>query len=808
MIGYLFAPVERQDFARLGAQWGVMGRALAGAYHARALLDDSEVDQVLGITQVLRGAGRGLVRKWGPSLSTGWHDGDGEGLYGHLGGLWQAFWNGRRENVPDFVTVAIGWALIGAVWAAVGSLLIQGSIGAAHAAAAAVGQDLARQMLGGLFPFLGGGSVLAQGLGDIAKVMSLAAATLGGVGALWSAGVIAIDYTVTPDAAKQRYSPWVFVLRVAFAIGLLTPLSGGWSGGQQVVAALGVWGSAKASEAWTAMAARLSDTKGWVVRPVVPETDVLQAIMTTAAAEACRAAVNLDPARRDGEMVSDETTPNSIRYDYFVKDLLTGEWRRDAVGGCGTVEFPAVDGAAGNAVDGVMAAHRQAYSTLQKSLRTQVEAFVVNRVACRDVPANCRPDASSASLGVLPDTYRAALDGGIESAWQAANGAAAKQLASGAAAEGWIGAGKWSLSLSKLSGSIAAAGTAMPRVSPPQLRDLAGPIDAVRAWVGDGLVASGHPLIQAQLAVAGGQQGAADDLAKAIGSKIWSSLVEIDQTNALAGLSTRGTVVYSTGLTLLAATRAVDALTSGGGSAGPGGGLLMDMLDRARSGIAGAVTTAAKRFPFAAMLIGGISGAVKPIITGASLALIVVGLALAYLVPALPFIRFYFSVLGWLIAFFEAVMLVPVALVLMITAETGGFFGPAAKAGLWNVVGLVLRPILSLAGFVIGLMLITASIGLLNATMLPVVRDVMGGGFLLVSFVAYWVVYLALAYVSVNACTKVAESLPAAAYRWIGANAGGERDDGTAVGAAIGGAASRVMTEIGMRARAAGRAAK
>lgn len=85
--------------------------------------------------------------------------------------------------------------------------------------------------------------------------------------------------------------------------------------------------------------------------------------MTVAAGPdaACRAAVNLDPARRDGEMVSDETTPNSIRYDYFVKDLLTGEWRRDAVGGCGTVEFPAVDGAAGNAVDGVMAAHRQAY---------------------------------------------------------------------------------------------------------------------------------------------------------------------------------------------------------------------------------------------------------------------------------------------------------------------------------------------------------------------------------------------------------------------------------------------------------------
>lgn len=808
MIGYLLAPVERQDFQRLGAQWSVVRRTLAQAYHVRGLLTGDQLEAASSISQVLRAAGRGLICKWSPSLAAGWHEGNGEGLYGHLGGTWLAFWDGRRENVADFVAVAIGWALLAVIWAALGSLIIQGSIGAAHAAAAAAGQDLARQMLGGLFPFLGGGSVLAQGLGDIAKVMSLAAATLGGVGALWSAGIVAVDYTVTPETAKQRYSPWVFVLRVAFAIGLLVPLSGGWSGGQHLVTALGVWGSSKASEAWTAMAGRLSDTKGWVVRPVLPETDILQAIMTTAAAEACRAAINLDPARRDGEMVSDETTSATIRYDYFVKDLLTGGWRREAVGGCGTAEFPTVDSAAGSAVDGVMTAHRQAYATLQKSLRGQVEAFVANRVACRDTPANCQPDASSAALGALPDTYRSALDAGIESAWQAANGAATQQLASGAAADGWIGAGKWSLSLSKLSGSIAAAGTAMPRVSPPQLRDLAGPIDAVRAWLGDGLVASGHPIIRAQIAVAGGQQGAADDLAQAIGSKIWSSLVEIDQTNALAGLSTRGTVVYSTGLTLLAATRAVDALTSGGGSAGPGGGVLMDMLDRARSGIAGAVGAAAKRFPFAAMLIGGIGGAIKPIITGASLALIVVGLALAYLVPALPFIRFYFAVLGWLIAFFEAVMLVPVALVLMITAEAGGFFGPAAKAGLWNIVGLVLRPILSLAGFVIGLMLITAAIGLLNATMLPVVRDIMSGGFLLVSFVAYWIIYLALAYVTVNACTKIGESLPAAAYRWIGANAGSERDDGTAVGAAIGGAATRVMTEIGMRARAAGRVPK
>lgn len=60
------------------------------------------------------------------------------------------------------------------------------------------------------------------------------------------------------------------------------------------------------------------------------------------------------------------------------------------------------------------------------------------------------------------------------------------------------------------------------------------------------------------------------------------------------------------------------------------------------------------------------------------------------------------------------------------------------------------------------------------------------------AFVTYIVTYLGLVYVTANAATKAAELLPGAAYRWFGANASGERDDGSAVGAAIGGTVAKL----------------
>jgi conjugal transfer/type IV secretion protein DotA/TraY len=166
------------------------------------------------------------------------------------------------------------------------------------------------------------------------------------------------------------------------------------------------------------------------------------------------------------------------------------------------------------------------------------------------------------------------------------------------------------------------------------------------------------------------------------------------------------------------------------------------------------------------------------------------GLALAYFVPSLPFLRFLFGVLGWMLAFVECVFLVPVLLVLTISAEKGPFFTPPAKAALWNIAALIVRPLFTLAGFVVGLMVISETIGILNSVMVTMIRSNSATGFSSIvsvfAFVSYLIIYLGTAYVIVNTATKAAELLPHSVYRWMGANAGGERDDAGGIAATLG----------------------
>lgn len=81
------------------------------------------------------------------------------------------------------------------------------------------------------------------------------------------------------------------------------PLAGGYSGAQRMVGFFDAWGSDKASTAWSAAAGYMGNTGKWVTRPAVAETDVLQTVMMTAAAEACMEAVNSDPSRSANELV-------------------------------------------------------------------------------------------------------------------------------------------------------------------------------------------------------------------------------------------------------------------------------------------------------------------------------------------------------------------------------------------------------------------------------------------------------------------------------------------------------------------------
>lgn len=753
---FALLPVHKSDLVAGARQWRLIARVLHQTYQILGLIAPEQ--GFSGIQATLRAAGAGWWRRWGRHLSAGWNAGAGHGLDGRVGSVWLVIWQGRREIVRDLAAVAIGWSGLAilaviALWALFGTF-----IGAAHAATALAGDsDLARAMLGTVFPFLGAGTVLTQALGKLAAGLSVMAMTVGGIAALWSAFVMLYDYTSDYDKARQHYSPWLLALRLVIAMPLLVPISGGWNAAQRMVGFVARSGSDMASDAWTAMVANLSDSKTWVVRPTIDEAALVATISALMKSETCMAATNLNPAKEGLEEVAYEDGS----YNYYLTGAAVGWGKQLAVAdGCGKVAFRQItkaDGISSGLTTQVIQVQEAAFAALQAKVRATAEQYVKLRVACLTNDGTCAPDPAPAALGELPAFYRSTLQSGLESVWSTANASAATQLAEAAKTGGWVAAGTWAQQISALQSSIDGAGNALPTISPPKTKTAlgaaAGTVDETAQALANGLSVTDNPTAEVAEASQGAFEAALNAFFEKLAFKnLFDKLVEIDSVQPLAALSSIGKWVYGTAMALV------------------GGAFVTGLIPG----------------------LGSLSDGLRWLATAVGLPMMVAGLGLAYLVPALPFIRFLFAVLAWIVSVFECVMLIPLTLVMMVTADRGGVIAPAARAGVFTVVAVFIRPLLTVAGFIFGIALMGTGIQALNGLIIPTIKNSMDGGTVAMAFLGYLFIYAGIAYVIVNSSAKMAEVVPATAYRWLNANASGERDDGAAVGAVVAGAVSRV----------------
>lgn len=798
-FGFALAPVEVTDFRVLGNQLRGITQELARSLQRAGLLDADDPAVLNGYGRVQQVLGRATTRwkaKWLPHIAAGWKTaGPDEGLTGKIGGMLVAAWAERHELVRETAVLALGWGLILSVW--LGILWAVLAFAVTPALAAATGTDLARKALGDMLPFLGsGGTLLSQGLGKIVGTLSLVAAAVATACVLVSLLIMLIEAATNPDNMRGKYDWVMFALRAVIVIAFLTPIGGSWGAGAQLVGWIAGWGSDKASEAWTEMTIYLANKDKWVSTPHVGELEATVLVSSLVTAEACRAAINLDPKRAETERVTlAKVGPDVVRYDYELNHWYG--WSTEISGGCGTVSYvdSSVSGTIGNSVTpAILGAHRSSFGQIRSTISTEVDKLIKVRLACRDEPTKCTADPDTGTVGGLVTAYRTKVEEVIAKQWQTVNGEIINKLTAGVADNGWFGAGEWSQTLSNLQGSLGTAGNAVPRVSTPLLDSVGDAVAAAQGWLGEAYIKSGNKIVQAQLAATSGQPNASDDLLKATGTYLWQTLAEVQTMNPIAGLSSVGQKVWVTGVTMLAITRMATSEESGSvvkEAAGLGASIVAGPLAIASWG----VQKIAKSF------IGKAARAMEPILVGGSMALIVTGLGLAYLVPSLPYIRFLFAVISWLIAVLECVVLVVLMLVIVVTPEGGGFLGPHARSAFMNIVALVMRPILTLAGFIAGLVLTSLSVGLLNGTMLSMIRELNDGNTMYVGFVAYMLIYLGTAYVVVNICTKTPDTLASAAYRWLGANSGGGGDEGGAVGSSVSNVAQNVLREVGMRVR-------
>ena len=135
---------------------------------------------------------------------------------------------------------------------------------------------------------------------------------------------------------------------------------------------------------------------------------------------------------------------------------------------------------------------------------------------------------------------------------------------------------------------------------------------------------------------------------------------------------------------------------------------------------------------------------------------------LAYVLPALPFIRFLFGILGWILNVAIAVLAVTVFAAAHVTREDGDRLTvQATRQGWLFLPALVLRPALMLLGLILGYFVFLAGIGLFQPGVAAAdARRGRLGWARARRFLAMLALYVIVAYGLMNAAFKLIDCCP------------------------------------------------
>ncbi len=671
--------------------------------------------------------------------------------------------------------------LAGAVFTGLG---IAGLLVAEPAAAQTIDRGLfagADRATREVLAFLGDiGAGRSSVLGDMLFVFN------GGVLAL--AGFLLVWHTVagTLDTAREGrfgFGAWEIV-RIVAAVALMAPLPGGMNGAQHAVVGLAHLGGDFANAVWEPFSEEALG-EGEPIAPRPRETVWRAAISRTLILETCRYAANASAARAgDAPYIelreSDEAykSPGTTRVRRIAASILHYDGAGRGMPGdlCGAIRFAglAAEGARGIAAEG----HRNALAGLLPEIRAIAADLAAHYVTGSPVYGRPLPDLDVLPKGRgLAERYAGVLDTALARAASEERAELARVVAGDAKAASWMSAASFFNTIAHRTGLFQAAAHNIPGVSlpPPSLERWAPAADAAVKGLTTALVRSRGYQPMLFSAAAGGAAalpapgGGGGSMAAGVMEFIdLDSVIVADSGNPIADLASLGHGLMNAAL---AATAALMGAAAGSGllESVPFVGKGLDMFESVWQVADGFVST----------VLG---------------LLLIAGAVLAYLLPALPFIRFLFAILGWIVAVVVAVLAVTVFAAAHVTRGDGNRLATqATRLGWLFLPGLILRPPLMLFGLIAGYFVFLAGISLFNQVWLPQMRDAAAsGGLGPIGFLAMLTLYVMIAYGLMNASFKLIDLLPSAVLDWIGGRGGAGEDSGERVGGAAAGAISRV----------------
>lgn len=606
--------------------------------------------------------------------------------------------------------------------------------------------------------------------------------------------------------ANQLWAP----IRTVLAIGLLVPLSTGLNSGQFIVVNLASEGSQLASNTWaqfvSAMAGSIATGVNGALSAPASAALETQAVYSFFLTQVCMNAANKILAQTPmGEVESlfglassyYEVVPNTKTMSPSGEIVMYGDEWNEAVCGQMSFETPVAltptTGTGGSTLNTNLST---AAFGLSNSITTAINnAWDTDVAGATTAPVNNFVDAvlagkavplasTQATLATIVQNYNKALTSSVTGVVAAAAPAINDALTYDATNLGWLSAGSMYMAIARLQSTISEALMYAPSVKAPDMSQLYSATQGTPAAVPDAkpnmnmMTASVtyHAPFEDKLI---GVMGAASNLLTVQGSTPTPFTLASGQVAAASGPE-----AHTGGLLGLIGSL-FDGISNSGvvtpaiasgelpwlGNVIPTGGfpisdlavLGANLMKMGAALYAVGIASGASFFGFS----GGSGLSMVGFMFGTLL--FAPGIALAYILPLMPFIHFLFAVFGWLLAFVEAVIEVPIFALAHLDPEGEGVFPQATRSGYMLLLQLILRPLLICIGLIISILLMNGMVDFLNlvfnATVFGVQSSSKVGTF---SELIYTVIYAATAYAICNACFKAIDYVPNHALRWIG----------------------------------------
>ncbi|MDP2206152.1 MAG: DotA/TraY family protein [Alphaproteobacteria bacterium] len=173
---------------------------------------------------------------------------------------------------------------------------------------------------------------------------------------------------------------------------------------------------------------------------------------------------------------------------------------------------------------------------------------------------------------------------------------------------------------------------------------------------------------------------------------------------------------------------------------------------------------------------GGVNSALANLLNSGLMMGVMAGAMISFYIPILPLIRTTFAAMTWIISVFEAVVMVPIAALNFLTSVGEGM-GAREVWILW--LNVLMRPVLVVIGYVGATLVFNAFAIYFSTNFANGMAALYSAGaddsvdalFMVMSYLAYTVIYVGAIYTAANTTFKMLDMIPDAMMRWIGGRA-------------------------------------